>query len=62
MFPLVSLKVMTMRGRRSLRIQDDDSFSAAAEEAFLDGFQDYVYSGVDIQHLIIFDTPNSFKT
>ena len=35
---------------------DDDSFAAAAEEAFLDGLQDLVHSGVDIQHLIIFDT------
>ena len=41
-----------------MRNQDDDSFAAAAEEAFLDGLQDLVHSGVDIQHLIIFDTLN----
>ena len=57
-FPLVSLKLITMRGRRPVRNQDDDSSAAATEEAFLDGLQDLVLSGVDIQHLIIFGTLN----
>ena len=47
-----------MRGRRPVWNQDDDSFAAATEEAFLDGLQDLVHSGVDIQHLIIFGTLN----
>ena len=37
-----------MRGRRPVRNHDDDSFAAAAEEAFLDGLQDLVHSGMDI--------------
>ena len=47
-----------MRGRRPVRNQDDDSFAAATEEAFLDGLQGLVHRGLDIQHLIIFNTLN----